>query len=268
MATKNLGRTAVEGGRTESYKVETARTETTLRTQTRDYLRQVDAESADDDPDPRHCRRVGKKGYQTDKLRPVWKMLDGCVGRPWAKVWSEICEKFDARTLAGYHVLHDHIAREIDPHEHIPEMPYMYSRYYVDDHGIFRKRVRAPRGKTPSIHVKDFEWLQAWLGSRAILRIGPKLFWAVPTFHVVFDRKYSYSNQISVKNLFFRIHDRTAKPQDRVVWGRGKALSQDDVANFRALPACVQEVILVREGRSDVQVVPEPEPLPWWQRAA
>lgn len=43
----------------------------------------------------------------TDLLNPLRRFLDKNVGRPWNKVYSEICEVADRRSLAGWHLL-DH----------------------------------------------------------------------------------------------------------------------------------------------------------------
>lgn len=45
---------------------------------------------------------------QSDVLGPLKGFLKSNVGRPWNKVWSEVCEKTDSRTILGSH-LRDHI---------------------------------------------------------------------------------------------------------------------------------------------------------------
>lgn len=118
MATKYLGRTAIEGGRTGWYKNRVDHHERAFRNENRVALHRVCANDADEASLP-VLHPKSKRGNQTDKLRPVWRMLDTFVGRPWAKVFAEICEKFDSRTLTGRHVLHDHIMQSIDPHAYV-----------------------------------------------------------------------------------------------------------------------------------------------------
>jgi hypothetical protein len=45
---------------------------------------------------------------QTDVLGPLERFLKSNVGRPWNKVWSEVCQQADSRTVVGSH-LRDHV---------------------------------------------------------------------------------------------------------------------------------------------------------------
>lgn len=268
MATKDLGRTAIEGGRTGWYKDRVDHHERAFRNETRVSLHRVTANDADEASLP-ILHPKSKRGNQTDKLRPVWRMLDTYVGRPWAKVFAEICEKFDGRTLAGRHVLHDHIMQSIDPHAYVVRSWYFKNTYYVDPHGIFRKRDREPYPKFPRIERTLADEVQAWLGSRGITSIGKKLFWAVPSEPVFFafeaTHGVTYSEFTRAHKFRFEVIGPKPKkllwpfvepwdpqpkerPEQPVSWGRGKALSQADVAFFKSLPKCVQTAIVVQPG--------------------
>lgn len=268
MATKYLGRTAIEGGRTGYYKHRVDHHERAFRNENRVSLHRVTANDADEASLPL-LHPKSKRGNQTDKLRPVYRMLDANVGRPWAKVFAEICEKFDGRTLAGRHVLHDHIMQVIDPHAFVERSWYFKNSYYVDAHGIFRKRAREPYPKFPRIERTLADEVQAWLGSRGITAIGKKLFWAVPSEPVflAFEPTHgvTYSEFTRAHKLRFEVvgpkpkkllwpyvapwdAKPKEKPELQVSWGRGKPLPAVDVAFFKSLPKTVQTAILVQPG--------------------
>lgn len=54
----------------------------------------------------------------SDNLSPLWRYLDGQVGRPWNAVWSEICERLDFRSVLGFHVK-SHIDQHVERHVRI-----------------------------------------------------------------------------------------------------------------------------------------------------
>lgn len=147
MATKNLARTATEGGRRNDWKLR--REETVKERQKVRAYERLAAAGMDADAKPMP-RRVPDKGLLTDKLKPLEKYLQANAGRPWDKVYSELCKKFDRRSLQGNHILTDHIDRHmVDGHKHGD----FYSRYrirsygaFVDKHGILRYRQRNRNG--------------------------------------------------------------------------------------------------------------------------
>ena len=57
-------------------------------------------------------RLVDRKGF-TDVLSPLYRWLDKQVGRPWNKVYSEICANLDKRKVTHVHVL-DHLFQRIE----------------------------------------------------------------------------------------------------------------------------------------------------------
>lgn len=132
MSKRNIARTAIEGGRAKhcremehDYTV-SERREVTIK------LRKiaVDPELADE-------FFVEYRGADfdqfefADKLRPVKRWICSRVGRPWSEVYSEICTKFDKRSLAGRHII-DHIHGWIDIYGEGPRH-YRYPVYKDDD---------------------------------------------------------------------------------------------------------------------------------------
>jgi hypothetical protein len=67
--------------------------------------RRIDVRDEDEPPVRRERMRIVKEGKaQRDRLAPLKRFLGAQVGRPWTKVWSEICAAADARTVLGFHL--------------------------------------------------------------------------------------------------------------------------------------------------------------------
>lgn len=121
MATKNLARTVIEGGRHRQNKKQRYFAQGVARARVRDWLAHTDG---DDAPAPR------PKVYRSfdDKLAPATRWLRAQVGRPWDRVYSEIHQRFDTRTTAGRHIVYDHLVRDVRSGR----------GFVVDTHGILR----------------------------------------------------------------------------------------------------------------------------------
>jgi hypothetical protein len=148
VARKDLSRTVIEGGRYYHNTYFRRASHGTERATTREWLDRVavDLDEADETVPP-PLKRVGKMFY--DKLAPAQRWLASQVGRPWSKVYSDLCARFDARTVAGRHVVHDHMLKWVRRYDALPTH---HSRHdlVIDRHGILRKppgfgRRRPPR---------------------------------------------------------------------------------------------------------------------------
>lgn len=141
MARKDLSRTVIEGGRRYYNSHQRRGSHGIARAREREWLDHVCGDpDAADDTDPRPRKRVRKEFY--DKLAPALRWLGSNVGRPWSKVFSELCDEFDTRTLAGRHVVHDHMLDWVDTgNDETHWRRRVGSRYYfyVDGHGILRR---------------------------------------------------------------------------------------------------------------------------------
>lgn len=63
---------------------------------------------------------------QGDRLSPLKKFLAAHYGRPWDKVWSEICEANDNRTLRGFHLrqhVKNYVAQDVLLIDDVPHTP-------------------------------------------------------------------------------------------------------------------------------------------------
>lgn len=139
MARKDLSRTVIEGGRYYRNSWERRASHGAERASTRAWLDTVelDLEEADESSPP-PIKHTGKDFR--DKLAPAMRWLASQVGRPWNKVYSELRERFDSRTVAGRHVVEDHMLGWVRRHSSEGSIRYYRSfELYVDAHGILRK---------------------------------------------------------------------------------------------------------------------------------
>lgn len=145
MARKDLSRTVIEGGRAYRNCWERRASHGGERASTRAWLDAVadDLDEADASAPP-PIRRVDKLFH--DKLGPAQRWLAAQAGRPWAAVYAELRRRFDARTIAGRHVVDDHLLRWVRLHP-ADGLRRHYHRFelYVDDHGILRKPAQLGR---------------------------------------------------------------------------------------------------------------------------
>lgn len=199
MATKKLSRTVIEGGRRGFNKWERRQSHTEVRTEERNYLKQVidDPELAEE-LEIEEIRPVYKEF--TDKLSPMYRWLDAQVGRPWDQVRAEVFQKFDTRTTAGRHITFDHLLREVvetesgfDRHGNIadPDIPkepndrswyYSPSPYYVDRAGILQtKPNRYRHRRSQQVSDQEYKDAEVWLQNYMVGEIGGKLYWFMPT---------------------------------------------------------------------------------------
>jgi hypothetical protein len=139
VARKDLSRTVIEGGRYYRNKLARRASHGEERASTRAWLDRVtvDIDEADE-TSPRPRTRVPKQFY--DKLAPAQRWLVAQVGRPWSVVYAELRERFDTRTIAGRHVVNDHMLQWVRRHGD-DEWRQFSSRFelVIDVHGILRK---------------------------------------------------------------------------------------------------------------------------------
>jgi hypothetical protein len=79
-----------------------------------------------------------RKAYKSfaDKLSPAARWLEARVGRPWSKVKAEILAKLDTRSLAGRHIVYDHL---LPSRWRVSDSWWVARRvFFVDAHGILR----------------------------------------------------------------------------------------------------------------------------------
>lgn len=294
MAKKNIARTAIEGGRTssntwrrrESNRDERAKARCIIASAQNDVEELADAVMT-----PRE--HVSKEF--DDKLGPVYRWLDSHVGELWNDVRSKITAKFDGRTTAGRHILHDHILREVRLLGDLKD----YYWYHVDENGLLQKSRK--RGKywlvgavaepREPISNRKKTLILRWLGQRRIGVRGDKVYWFEPTFsrsNIVVtwgeERNQWYRSQaywIDKDNLYFwtkekrPLYEVTSDPMVPMkakgyeeylsrYWGysgyrQGKELSKKDMKFWLSIPAWLRTNILKHSPLN-----PPPKPKYYW----
>ena len=145
MSRKNLSRTVIEGGRYYGNCSSRRASHGIERATTRDWLERVavDLDEAEATVAPALLRV--RREFR-DKLAPARRWLVAQVGRPWSKVYSELCARFDTRTIAGRHVVHDHLLKWVRRHDE-PLRAHYRDDFVIDAHGILREPRWAGRSR-------------------------------------------------------------------------------------------------------------------------
>ena len=148
MSTKRLARTVIEGGRSHANTFFRRNSHRVHRRQERQYLRalELDPELAESVPPP---ERESVRRWHYDRLSAAERWLAARAGRPWRAVEGEILAAFDTRSIAGRHIVYDHL---LPPRwRQDPRGVWWVSRrflFWVDDEGLLvaerRKRQRTP----------------------------------------------------------------------------------------------------------------------------
>lgn len=182
MATKNLARTIIEGGRARYNKFERRYSHRQERALARAYFSRASKQAEGFEALSIRERTKVYKGFD-DKLGAPRRWLRSQVGRPWNKVRSEIFTRFNPRSLAGQHIIFDHLLEEVRVHEVVHWRAWRYD-LYVDRHGILRappqekRREQQPR-EQPGRRGATSTEAQAWADGRRIAERGTELYWLV-----------------------------------------------------------------------------------------
>jgi len=96
----------------------------------------------------------------TDVLGPLYRWLDGQVGKPWNKVYSELCQGLDKRKTTHQHVF-DHALQYVEVNAFLGEdgQYYVRGRYWMNQAidglfvhpktGLIRRQRRRPEPEKP-----------------------------------------------------------------------------------------------------------------------
>jgi hypothetical protein len=160
MATRNLARTVVEGGRSRYstlYRQQRNRSERRLRFGEEGEIIQG------------RTRRTEGRDF-SDRLSPLERWLQSHVGRGWNNVYREFCERYDRRTLKGWH-LNDHLLDMVG----LGRFPWSW-RYRVDERGILRAEGRRRERRVLPSHCER-QRVAAWAAGRKVIVHGTAAFW-------------------------------------------------------------------------------------------
>ncbi len=228
MATKDLSRSVIEGGRHRHNSFERRHSHTVerARARARAGTLRLDPETAMETVEPRRPR-VRRQFH--DKLAPAYRFLDSRVGKSWNKTRALMAERFDTRTTAGRHILFDHLLRDVVTSPHDTERP--WAEYFVDRHGVLRRTPRSPRHGV----VREAPPV-GWLRNRALGRRGSVLYWFVPTRDA--DQVEACWNGERIVHV---VRGGTAL---QVSFRQGRALDPAERAYFDSLSPAVQALVL------------------------
>ncbi len=99
-------------------------------------------QSLDDLPAKEGMRRPYGWEHKTfgDRTQPLTRMLRSNLGRPWDKVYSEICQHADSRSIRGYHI-REHVWMEVATWgEYNAATRWWWKPFYIDAKGFLRER--------------------------------------------------------------------------------------------------------------------------------
>lgn len=176
MATKNISRTVIEGGRAKRNQQDRYLSNRKLRAEVRDDLHHASQLSDIEDYDVPAKRQKVRKEFE-DKLGAVRRWMESRVGKPWDETFSELTKKFDTRNMASRHVVVDHILGDItfsldDIHN--------YGNFWVDDRGLLQKDLTSWRYKARHRRTWTGSDLSLWANNRKVSLINGRLFWMAP----------------------------------------------------------------------------------------
>lgn len=175
MATKNLARTVIEGGRTHHHKFERRRLTRCDRHRSRALAR-----LAGRGPDE-ECGLLPRQTlsrWQFDRLSAAERWLDSFVGQPWNRVRAKVARKFDTRTVAGQHIVFDHLLPSVRGSGSTRTENALYE---VDRGGVLRACPRQwpfrAKYRAATLDRRAQAKALLWLDGRRVGRRGAHLFW-------------------------------------------------------------------------------------------
>lgn len=250
MSTKNLARTVLERGRPTADKFFRRYRNRQERRALRDYLHAVekDQEFYYDRIEPDHKHSADWHGpVLTDQLTPVYAWVDKQIGKNWADVRRDIKEKFDVRTLAGFHVVYQHILRDIAGSG---EEEYMFDGvsncgYYIDENNLLQSRYNkhgfytlfAPSSSKEPFSEEQKQELIEWLDKRKVVFVNGRLYWFV----------CDHPNRVKIEFSWMRNrieYFESFGAREDFYYRRERRLDKKEVNYFRSLPGWVQEALL------------------------
>jgi hypothetical protein len=172
MARRDLSRTVIEGGRTYRSSFERRASHGAARTHERTWLDDVGRD--DDFEESRALRgRPGVHKQFYDKLAVTRRWLRSQCGRPWDDVFSDLMARFDPRTVAGRHVVFDHMLHDV--RGAIGDEPWRSYRFAIDADGILRRH--AAWHEARYLHRRGKRVLPPWTGGFQAARHEGRWWW-------------------------------------------------------------------------------------------
>jgi hypothetical protein len=226
MARRDLSRTVIEGGRYRHNKFERRSSHGINRACARAWIDEVRVDvDLDDARVGPAFHRVRREFY--DKLAVPVRWLRSRCGRRWDDVFSELMARFDPRTVAGRHIVFDHMLTDI---RRSGELDRGHS-FEIDADGILRA---LPSWRDPRKRPRAPRWTRGWSAAR----IDRRWWW-------VGDRPLERCvHRAACRFLHLEEPDGTARhftPGTRI-----QPMTSTEVGRLTSLPRLVREVVLWR----------------------
>lgn len=190
MSTKNLARTVIEGGRYRANAVDRRHSNAEERRATHVVERAAcrDPDAFEDALWP--VRDHVRKSFH-DRLGAAERWLASQVGRSWNRVRAEIAERFDTRTIAGQHIVFDHLLPDWRDRDGRWRVNRRWT-FRVDRHGILRfAPPRWPRWERPPfVDAREESAIRAWAAGRRVITRGRKIYWLMPVVREFVGTRY------------------------------------------------------------------------------
>lgn len=176
VSTKRLSRTVIEGGRYHYNKLERRRSHRKPRHEGRRICTALAL-----DPDLADVvtfqRRQPIGHHFRDKLAPAERWLRAQTGRLWCEVEGEILSRFDVRSLAGRHIVYDHLLPARSWESIAGWRVHRRGRFFVDAAGVLRfaPLVRSRRS------FRCGRCALRFAGDRLVGKRGERTYWLEPT---------------------------------------------------------------------------------------
>lgn len=215
MATKRLSRTPLEAGNTPWYQRVRRDQRRAHRHEAKVFCRRIlhDADAYDETPEPvapehRDRRGLWNEEMHADRSGAVARWITAQAGRPWDAVYSEIRRTFDRRTLAGWHIVDNHLPRPKDFREGDGMAWCRNGRLFVDDAGILRFLAHLPPARRRlarrMAQAPSRAELTAWLAGRRVRFRDGIAFWLVRSD----PRRTKAIVEVAVESPYVSLRDR------------------------------------------------------------
>jgi hypothetical protein len=173
MGTKNLARTVIEGGRSHYNQYRRNHSHGQERAAAARFFAGIlggdDPDDAVVEPRPRVRKQF------SDKLGAAERWLRSQRGEQWDSIHSEIRRRFDTRTVAGQHIVFDHLLPRERAGRSVDRFGPRRPRFFVDDEG--RLQEKAYRRKRTKYRT-HFAAVDAFAKGCRIIQRGDHLYWA------------------------------------------------------------------------------------------
>lgn len=205
MSTKDLSRSIIEGGRAQRNKDYRQNKTQKHRAENRRFSMKARSLLDPDDMGVTPKREAVGKDF-ADKLGSAERWLASHIGESWDSVFSELCHRFDTRTVAGRHAVIDHMLGWVC----LPGEMYRFStRFFVDDDGILRKSPPRRQRYREGIRQTDID---KWANGRRVMDYeNGGIFWMVPQELKWCECGYKAANANYWYRLCWRHHKNSTK---------------------------------------------------------